>query len=86
MYTTAWCPYCKRAEAFLAAKGVQVIDRIDVEAHAERRAEMIARTGRRSVPQIFICDRHIGGFDDLVTTDRNGHLKGLLAACAGNVA
>lgn len=83
MYTTAWCPFCKRAEAFLAAKGVQTIERIYVDAQPELRSEMIARTGRRSVPQIFIGDRHVGGYDDLVSSDRAGRLQGLLEACGG---
>ncbi|MBS0456470.1 MAG: glutaredoxin 3 [Proteobacteria bacterium] len=85
LYTTGWCPFCKRAEALLAAKGVRNIERVFIDAQPERRTEMIARTGRRSVPQIFIGDRHIGGYEDLVAVDREGHLQGLLAACGGTI-
>jgi len=80
MYLTEWCPYCKRAEALLRAKGVQAIDRIDVEAQPERRQEMIQRAGKTSVPQIFIDGRHVGGCDDLHALDRAGGLDPLLAA------
>ncbi len=65
MYSTAGCPYCIRAEALLRARGVTDIDKIRVDLEPERRREMIARTGRRTVPQIYIGDTHVGGFDEL---------------------
>ncbi len=80
MYATDWCPYCQRAEALLRAKGVADIDKIDVDQYPDRKQEMIAKTGRRSVPQIFIGERHIGGCDDLYALDRGGGLDPLLAA------
>jgi glutaredoxin 3 len=80
MYATDWCPYCQRAEALLRAKGVADIDKIDVDQYPDRKQEMIAKTGRRSVPQIFIGERHIGGCDDLHALDRAGGLDPLLAA------
>ncbi len=78
MYATDWCPYCQRAESLLKAKGVAHIDKIIVDAGAGLREEMIARSGRRTVPQIFIGERHIGGFDDLSALDRAGGLDPLL--------
>ncbi|MEY3202166.1 MAG: hypothetical protein RIR70_1716 [Pseudomonadota bacterium] len=78
MYSTAVCPYCQRAEALLLRKGVTEIEKIRVDLEPERRAEMMARTGRRTVPQIFIDDRHIGGFDDLAALDHAGGLDPLL--------
>jgi glutaredoxin 3 len=78
MYTTAVCPYCLRAEALLARKGVSAIEKIRVDLEPARRAEMMERTGRRTVPQIFIDERHIGGFDDLAALDREGELDRLL--------
>lgn len=80
LYTTGYCPFCRRAEALLAAKGVTDIEHIDVERDAALRQAMIARSGRRSVPQIFIGDRHVGGFDDLARADREGVLQSWLAA------
>lgn len=78
MYATGWCPYCGSARALLAQKGVTVTE-IDVEATAGARAEMIERSGgRRTVPQIFINGRHIGGSDDLYALDRSGGLDPLL--------
>jgi len=78
MYTTAWCPYCVRARRLLDAKGVRYID-IRVDAEPERRAEMEARAdGRTSVPQIFIDDLHVGGFDDMAELDVEGRLDPLL--------
>jgi glutaredoxin 3 len=79
MYSTAVCPYCVRAEQLLRARGVTEIEKIRIDLEPERRDEMIARTGRRTVPQIFIGDRHIGGCDDLYACDRAGELAGLLA-------
>lgn len=79
MYRTATCPYCERAEALLKARGVQKIDTIRVDLEPERRAEMMERTGRRTVPQIYIGETHVGGFDDLAALDRDGRLAPLLA-------
>ncbi len=79
MYRTATCPYCERAEALLKARGVKEIETIRVDLEPERRAEMIDKTGRRSVPQIYIGDTHVGGFDDLAELDREGQLVPLLA-------
>jgi glutaredoxin 3 len=80
MYSTAVCPYCVQAERLLAAKGVKDITKIRVDQDPARRDEMIARTGRRTVPQIFIGDKHVGGYDDLAALDRAGGLVPLLAA------
>jgi len=79
MYSTAVCPYCQRAEALLKARGVTAIDKVRIDLDPVRRDEMIARTGRRTVPQIFIGDTHVGGFDDLSALDRKGKLAPLLA-------
>jgi len=78
MYATGWCPYCARARQLLVAKGVTV-DEIDIEARPDQRAVMMERSGRRTVPQIFIGDRHIGGCDDLHALDAAGGLDPLLA-------
>ncbi len=78
MYTTAVCPYCIRAEQLLKSKGVTEIEKIRVDLEPEQREAMMARTGRRTVPQIYIDDRHIGGFDDLAALDRAGGLDPLL--------
>ena len=80
MYSTAVCPYCVRAEQLLRQKGVDAIDKVRVDLEPERRDEMIARTGRRTVPQIFIGDTHVGGCDDLYALERDGKLDPLLAA------
>lgn len=77
MYTTSWCPYCERARHVFAAKNV-TIEEIDVESSAEKRAEMHNRSGRRSVPQIFIGDHHVGGSDDLLALEKAGKLDALL--------
>jgi glutaredoxin 3 len=79
MYTTAVCPYCQRAEALLRARGVAEIEKIRIDLEGARRDEMIARTGRRTVPQIYIGDTHVGGFDELSKLDREGKLLPLLA-------
>ena len=79
MYLTQWCPYCQRARTLLRSRGVQATE-IDIEAEPQRRAEMIARAGRRTVPQIFINDRHVGGSDDLHALDAAGQLAPLLAS------
>lgn len=80
MYSTRVCPYCIRAEQLLAKKGINAeqIEKIRVDEFPERREEMTRITGRRSVPQIFIGDRHVGGFDDLAELDADGELDGLL--------
>lgn len=81
MYSTCVCPFCIRAEQLLKARGVQQIEKVRVDLEPQRRDEMVARSGgRRTVPQIFIDDRHIGGFDDLAALDRQGGLVPLLAA------
>jgi thioredoxin reductase (NADPH) len=77
MYTKSWCPYCDRAKSLLSQKG-QTWQEIDVEAQPEKRDEMISRAGRTTVPQIFIGDVHVGGFDDLAALERAGKLDALL--------
>jgi glutaredoxin 3 len=77
MYTTGWCPYCQRARKLLEKKGVAFTE-IDVESASEKRAEMRARSGRTSVPQIFIGDTHVGGSDDLHDLEARGKLDALL--------
>lgn len=79
MYSTAVCPYCVRAEQLLTRKGVTTIEKIRVDLQPELRAEMMERTGRRTVPQIYIDDVHVGGYDDLAALDRAGKLLPLLA-------
>ncbi|HVO90939.1 MAG TPA: glutaredoxin 3 [Casimicrobiaceae bacterium] len=79
MYATGYCPYCTFAEKLLQAKGVASIEKIRVDMEPQRRAEMMTRTGRRTVPQIYIGERHVGGYDDLVALDRAGELDPLLA-------
>ena len=80
MYSTAVCPYCIQAERLLKAKGVDAIEKIRVDLQPEQRDLMIEKTGRRTVPQIFIGDTHVGGFDDISALDRAGGLDPLLAA------
>ena len=82
MYATGICPYCIRAEQLLRSKGVQEIEKIRIDLEPARRAEMMTRTGRRTVPQIYIGERHIGGCDDLYALDRKGGLDPLLKAIA----
>jgi glutaredoxin 3 len=79
MYSTAVCPFCIRAEQLLKHKGVTDIEKIRVDLEPERRQEMMERTGRRTVPQIYIGDTHVGGFDDLAALDHAGGLDPLLA-------
>jgi len=79
MYCTAVCPYCVMAERLLAKKGV-VPEKIRVDEHPERRVEMVERTGRRTVPQIYIGTVHVGGYTDLAELDSAGKLDPLLAA------
>lgn len=78
MYTTKWCPYCKNAEALLRQKGVTHIDKINVDSTPEGWQKMVELTGRRTVPQIYIGDTHVGGFDDLTRLDKKGQLHELL--------
>jgi len=80
MYTTAVCPYCVRAKQLLQAKGVAHIEEVRVDLNPEERVKMMEITGRRSVPQIFIGDTHVGGCDDLMALDSRGGLMPLLQA------
>ena len=77
VYTSDWCPYCQRAKGLLTQKNV-IFNEINVEEDAKSREEMIARSNRRTVPQIFIGDRHVGGCDDLFELDRSGELDRLI--------
>ena len=86
MYCTAVCPYCVAAERLLKSKGVTDIEKIRIDLQPDRRAEMMERTGRRTVPQIYIEDRHIGGFDDLAALDATGGLDPLLRDESGQPA
>ena len=79
MYSTAVCPYCINAERLLKSKGVTEINKIRIDLAPDLRDEMMQKTGRRTVPQIYIDDRHIGGFDDLRALDLAGGLDPLLA-------
>jgi glutaredoxin 3 len=79
MYTTAACPYCIRAKQILKARGVDEIDEIRVDMQPEERMKMMELTGRRTVPQIFIGDTHVGGCDDLMALDSRGGLLPLLS-------
>jgi glutaredoxin 3 len=78
MYATGVCPYCIRAEQLLRSKGVTEIEKIRVDLDPDQRDVMIERTGRRTVPQIYIGTRHVGGCDDLYALDRAGELEPLL--------
>lgn len=80
MYCTEVCPYCVRAEALLKRKGVTEIEKVRIDLEPGRSEEMIARTGRRTVPQIYIGETHVGGCDDLHELDRQGKLDPLLGA------
>jgi glutaredoxin 3 len=80
MYCTAVCPYCVRAEQLLRKRGVSEIEKVRIDLDPSQRETMIARTGRRTVPQIYIGERHVGGYEDLVALDRAGGLAPLLAA------
>ena len=82
LYHTASCPYGVRAESVLEAKGVTKIERIRVDLDAEQRAIMMKRTGRRTVPQSYVGDTHVGGFDDLYALDQAGRLDPLLNGSA----
>ena len=83
MYSTAVCPYCVRAEQLLRARGVAEIEKVRVDLEPERRTEMMEKTGRRTVPQIYIGDTHVGGCDDLIALDQAGKLLPLLSGKAG---
>ena len=78
MYSTAVCPYCQRAEMLLKSKGVTEIEKIRIDLDPAQRDEMMQKTGRRTVPQIYIGEVHVGGFDDLAALDRAGKLDPLL--------
>ena len=78
MYTTSVCPYCQMAERLLTSKGVAQIEKVRVDLEPARRAEMMERTGRRTVPQIYIGETHVGGYDDLAALDQAGKLDELL--------
>ena len=79
MYSTAVCPYCVRAEQLLQRKGITDVEKIRVDIQPELRIAMMEKTGRRTVPQIFIGEQHVGGYDDLAALDRTGELDLLLA-------
>ena len=78
MYSTAACPFCVRAERLLMARGVASIDKLRVDLDPALREEMFHRTGRRTVPQIYFGDTHIGGYDELAALDREGKLLSLI--------
>ncbi|MDR4516050.1 MAG: glutaredoxin 3 [Nitrosomonas sp.] len=78
MYTTGFCPYCKMAENLLRARGVGEIEKIRIDLDPGQRNQMMGKTGRRTVPQIYIGERHIGGYDDLAQLDHQGELVSLL--------
>ena len=79
MYSTGVCPFCNMAERLLLSKGVTAIDKVRIDLDPARREEMMQRTGRRTVPQIYIGDTHVGGFDDLSALDRAGKLAPMLS-------
>jgi glutaredoxin 3 len=80
MYSTAVCPYCVMAEKLLRSRGVAEIDKVRIDLDPASREEMMQKTGRRTVPQIYIGNTHVGGFDDLSALDKAGGLTPLLAA------
>ena len=80
MYSTAVCPFCVRAEMLLGSKGVTEIEKIRVDLDPRQREEMVNKTGRRTVPQIYIGDMYVGGFDELAALEHAGKLDSLLAA------
>lgn len=79
MYTTGYCPYCDMAKTLLRQKGVSHIDEIRIDTDSAQREQMMARTGRRTVPQIYIGSTHVGGFDDLNALHQQGALDALLS-------
>lgn len=83
MYSTASCPFCVQAERLLARKGITDIETVRVDLEPSRRVEMMKRTGRRTVPQIYIGERHVGGFEELAALERTGKLDPLLAGPPG---
>ncbi len=83
IYTTGWCPFCMRAKALLERKGVAYTE-LDVESRAGLRQQMIERSGRRSVPQVFVGSTHIGGSDELAAAEQSGELDRLLTAAAAS--
>ena len=80
MYSTGVCPFCQMAERLLTSKGVRDINKIRIDLDPVKRDEMMEKTGRRTVPQIYIDEKHVGGFDELSKLDRAGGLDTLLAA------
>ena len=78
MYSTGVCPFCQMAERLLRSKGIAAIDKIRVDLEPERRVEMMEKTGRRTVPQIYIGETHVGGFEELAALEHAGRLDGLL--------
>lgn len=78
MYSSQVCPYCRMAEKLLATKGITEIEKVLIDLDPSKREEMMQRTGRRTVPQIYIGDTHVGGFDDLSALDKAGGLDKLL--------
>jgi glutaredoxin 3 len=79
MYVSGFCPYCTMAEKLLRSRGVEEIDKIRADLHPNQRTEMIKKTGRRTVPQIYIGETHIGGYDDLARLDQQGGVIKLLS-------
>ncbi len=80
MYCTAACPFCRSAERLLSGKGVRELEKVRIDLEPERRAEMVEKSGRRTVPQIWIGGLHVGGFDELHALEREGRLDSLLEA------
>ena len=80
MYSTGVCPYCQMAERLLRAKGISAIDKVRVDLDPERRVEMMEKTGRRTVPQIYIGETHVGGYEELAALERAGGLDEMLRA------
>jgi len=78
MYSTGICPFCQRAEMLLKSRGVSEIEKIRIDLDPARRSEMMEKTGRRTVPQIYVGETHVGGFDELAILDRAGKLEPLL--------
>ena len=78
MYSTGVCPYCMMAERLLKSKGIDTIEKVRIDLDPQQRDEMMRKTGRRTVPQIYIGDTHVGGFDDLSALDRAGKLEPML--------
>ena len=79
MYSTQFCPYCVMAEKLLLSKGAEKIEKVRIDLEPERRTEMLEKTGRRTVPQIYIGEIHVGGYDDLAILNKNNELTKLLA-------